>query len=352
MFLMPRLRFGLVLIVFFSALTSTAAGQPPAGPEGKTAEYWADQLNAAEICQQRQAAHERHDEQGEKEADAAEFRQQWHAAYVLGTLGPKAAPAVPALHAVLDVKSGKNEYARSMAAWALGRIGPAAEAEIPFLIETMQSTTLLAVRRSTAEALGNFGAAARPAVGELLKMLDNDDEVTRVNAAVALWKIDRHPKAVPALLEMLRRGDASQAYPAAVALGHIGQEAERIAPALIAALHAPSADVRRAAARSLGQLGKAAFPALNTAKALQDPDAEARRMVIEALSWMGPEAVPALMAALKDASPAVRRAAARALGNLGAAAQRARPALEAAASDPQEDVRAAAAKALRRMGGE
>ena len=102
----------------------------------------------------------------------------------------------------------------------------------------------------------------------------------------------------------------------------------------------------------MGQLGKAAFPALKKAKALQDPDAEARRMVIEALSWMGPEAVPALMAALKDASPAVRRAAARALGNLGAAAQRARPALETAASDPQEDVRTAAAKALRRMGGE
>ena len=174
----------------------------------------------------------------------------------LGTLGPKAAPAVPALHAVLDVKSGKNEYARSMAAWALGRIGPAAEPEIPFLIETMRTTKLLAVRRSTAEALGNFGPAAKPAVGELLKMLNNEDEITRVNAAVALWKIDRHPKAVPALLEMLRHGDPSQAYPAAVALGQMEQEAETVAPALIEALHAPVADVRRAAARSLGPVGQ------------------------------------------------------------------------------------------------
>jgi len=99
-------------------------------------------------------------------------------------------------------------------------------------------------------------------------------------------------------------------------------------------------------------LGKAAFPALKKANALQDPDAEVRRMVIEALSWMGPDAVPPLIAALKDASPAVRRAAARALGNLGADAQRARSALETAASDPQEDVRTAAAKALQRIRGE
>ena len=75
---------------------TTATAQPPAGPEDKTVAHWAAQLNSEE------------------------FRQQWHAAYVLGTLGPRAAAAVPALHAVLNVNSGKNEYARSMAAWALG----------------------------------------------------------------------------------------------------------------------------------------------------------------------------------------------------------------------------------------
>ena len=51
-------------------------------------------------------------------------------------------------------------------------------------------------------ALGNFGPAAKAAVSELVKMLGNEDEIVRVNAAVALWKIKGHPKAVPALLEM------------------------------------------------------------------------------------------------------------------------------------------------------
>ena len=323
-----KLLFTLILLLSLS----TATAQPPLGPEGKTVEQWADQLTSTE------------------------FRQQWHAAYVLGTLGPKAAMAVPALHAVLvEVNSRNeynNEYVRSVAVWALGRIGSAAESEIPFLVETMRSTKLLAMSRSTAEALGNFGPAAKPAVTELLKMLDKDDEITRVNAAVALWKIEGHPKALPALLEMLRHGNAFQAYRAAVALGQMEKESDVVAPALIEALHAPDADVRRAAARSLGQLGKAAFPSLKKANALQTPDAEARRMVIEALSWMGRDAAPALIAALQDTRPAVRRAAARALGNLGTDAQSARSALETAASDPQEDVRTAAAKALRRIRGE
>jgi hypothetical protein len=179
--------------------------------------------------------------------------------------------------------------------------------------------------------------------------LKNDDEITCVNAAVALWKIDRHPQAVPALVEMLRHGNSSQAYAAAAALGQMEKAADAVAPALIEALHAPVADVRRAAARSLGQLGKAAFPAFKNANALHDPDADARRMVIEAVSWMGPDAVAVLIAALKDTSPAVRRAAARALGNLGAEARSAILALETAASDPQEDVRAAAGKALQRI---
>jgi HEAT repeat protein len=325
----------LLLAMNLPLLAAAALAQSPAASEGKSVAEWIDQLKSDE------------------------FRQQWYAAYELGMLGPKAAPAVPALHAILDVNSRKNEYARSMAAWALGRIGPAAEAEIPLLVETMRSTKLLAVRRSAAEALGNLGPAAKPAVGALLTMLQNDDDISCVNAAVAIWKIDRNPKAVPALREMLRHGNTShgnksQAFAAAVALGQMGADAGEVAPALIEALHSTDADVRRAAARSLGQLGKAAFRSFKEANVLHDPDPEARREVVEALGWMGPVAVPALIAALKDkdSSPAVRRAAARALGRLGTAAQSALSALETAASDSQEDVRTAAAKALRQIRGE
>lgn len=154
-------------LVFVLPLAS-ANVQATDTPDGKTVAQWAEQLKSKE------------------------FTEQWYAAYELGTLGPRAAPAVPALHALLELKSN-NEYSRSMAAWAIGRIGPAAESEIAFLTETMRTTTAhIAVRRSSAEALGNFGAAAKPAVNDLLKMLQNDDDMTCLNAAVALLE-DRPP---------------------------------------------------------------------------------------------------------------------------------------------------------------
>jgi HEAT repeat protein len=296
-------------------------------PSAESAQHWIDQLSAAD------------------------FRDRWYAAYMLGTLGGHAVSAVPALHKVLERKS-EHEYVRGMAAWAIGRIGPAAESEIPLLGETMHSRGHLAVRRASVESLGNFGAAAKSVVPELVKLLADDDATTRVNTAVALWKIDRHPKAVPALVDMLESGTSPEPYLAAQALGRMQPEAATVAPALIAALHSSDGDVRRAAARSLGKLGKAAFPALGQGKALQDPNPEARRQVIEALGWMGAEAVNPLTAALKDKSPAVRRAAARTLGNLGTDARSALGALEAVVSDPDETVRDAGFKARRKISGE
>jgi HEAT repeat protein len=118
---------------------------------------------------------------------------------------------------------------------------------------------------------------------------------------------------------------------------------------LTVALHSPDGDVRRAASRSLGQLGKAALPVIDNAKALEDVDPEARRLTVESLRLIGAEVVAPLTAALSDNSAAVRRAAARALGSFGSGARTALSALEGAASDPAEDVRSAAAKALREI---
>jgi HEAT repeat protein len=314
----------LPIVAILVLAPAAAPAQSKTTWEGKTVEQWAAQLADKDI------------------------RARWYASYVLGQLGPKAAEAVAPLHKILETRS-ENEYVRGNAAWALGRICRSPETEIPLLTETLQSQGHISVRRNSAEALGNYGEAAKAAVPRLVKALDDADLVTQVNAAVALWKIERHPKAVPALVEILRRGKSPGPYQVAVALGRLGADPESVAPALVEALHHPDADVRRAAARSIGQIGRPAFAALKAQKALDDPSEEVRCLVVESLAWMGPEAVKPLIAALSDKGSSVRRAAARALGELGPDAIAAENALVETVNDPKAEVRDAAAKALRQI---
>ena len=91
-------------------------------------------------------------------------------------------------------------------------------------------------------------------------------------------------------------------------------------PDLIRKLSSKDNEVRRAAAKELGESGqeaKAAVKALT--KALKDRDLYVRRYSAEALGNIGPviarEATPALAAALNDDKPQVRLAAVRAQDN-------------------------------------
>ena len=88
---------------------------------------------------------------------------------------------------------------------------------------------------------------------------------------------------------------------------------------------------------------------------LARPDAKARAKAVRELGRVGnadPAALPAVAGALKDRDAAVRAAAVTALLNLGPAAAAALPALtELAAKDADPAVRALAAKAVARVGG-
>lgn len=88
-------------------------------------------------------------------------------------------------------------------------------------------------------------------------------------------------------------------------------------------------------------------------KQLKDDDPEVRRAAARALGEKGPgarAAVPALAAALKDKDLFVRRFSAQALGEIGPEAKSAIPALAGALNDGRKEVVAAAAGALGKMG--
>jgi HEAT repeat protein len=218
---------------------------------------------------------------------------------------------------------------------------------VPQLIEVLASQHL-SVRRKAPLALGRIGPQAKRAVPALVRLLEDDDSGVRVNAAAALWQIARDPRGIDALEEAIRQGTYTEPYKAAVALGRLGPDAETAVPVLIAALGHADEDVRRASARALGQIGPAAIPAVQ--QALAAPQEPVRRYAVQALGWIGPPALPALIEALDNNDAPVRASAARELGRLGPEASAARPALVEAVDDPDPKVRAAAARALGRIG--
>ena len=151
---------------------------------------------------------------------------------------------------------------------------------------------------------------------------------------------------IAALTAALRDSDAEVRRAAANSLGQL--EDKRAVPGLISALRDDDAQVRREAAWALGELGdKRALDGLATA--LKDPDAEVRHKAAWALGELNDEsAAPALAAALRDSDVDVRKTAAWALGELDL--QTAPPALIDALKDSNPDVRRTAAWALSEMG--
>jgi HEAT repeat protein len=125
---------------------------------------------------------------------------------------------------------------------------------------------------------------------------------------------------------------------------------------LIAKLKNPDSDVRRAAAKELGELGTDASPAVPAlTKALADKDRYVRRFAAEALGAIGADgaksAVPQLSLLVNDSSKEVQLAAIEALSKMGAVSTKA---LANAVKDTAKDamVRIKAAQGLAQIGAE
>jgi HEAT repeat protein len=96
-----------------------------------------------------------------------------------------------------------------------------------------------------AESLGKIGTAAKAASPRVAKLLRYDDCSVRLNAAIALWKIDRLNDAISTLIDLLKYSSSDSqvagnvgncdffvARDAAAALGEIGPAAKAALPAL------------------------------------------------------------------------------------------------------------------------
>ncbi|MEO8498519.1 MAG: HEAT repeat domain-containing protein, partial [Planctomycetota bacterium] len=146
------------------------------------------------------------------------------------------------------------------------------------------------LRGLAAQSLGEFGATAKAAVPALVQRLKDENGYIRVDAAVALWRIEQHPAAVPALIAELKHEDRSIRGQAVSNLGDIAaaENSSDVIPALLSTFeNDEDADVRRAAAYALaatGDLAESAVSALTSA--LYDENEEIRRAARDAIAMI------------------------------------------------------------------
>ncbi len=214
-------------------------------------------------------------------------------------------------------------------------------------------------RREAGHLLEKLGPAAKPALPELIKALDDSDKQVWANAFSAIAAIGPGAaEAIPQLVDAFdsrkgrdfrQRDKAQKLMRAAHALASIGDAAR---PALIGALKADDTGLRLGATKALGGMGARssdAIPAL--IENLGHADEELRGEVIETLALIGKDAVAPLAKSLTWPDARLRSGSARALAAIGVAAADAGPALLAQLQTEKETaVRAAILGALPRTG--
>jgi HEAT repeat protein len=176
-----------------------------------------------------------------------------HVLYVLGKIGPAAAPATPALTALI---ADKDEDVAHEAMMTLAKIGPGAKAAVPELIVVLGSGDK-SKAPVAAYVLGSIGPDAAAAVTTLRGLLANDDALTAEASAWALTQV--------------RPGSP--------------EIAAEVVPVLIKALSSAMPQVRKGAVKTLGELGAQARSARDPVEkaATSDDDAAVRAEAAKAL---------------------------------------------------------------------
>lgn len=317
-------------------------------------------------------------------------RVQVAIAALLARLGPPARVAYPALERVAQEPDDKVQRAVQEALQKIGRPTPA---DVLLFVDALKAANA-SFRADAVAALLDIHKQAKGSAPELKKAvpaladaLRDSDPRVRVRAAQALWAIDRRdesavpvlvvamselgdddnrvqamrivaeigPKAspaVPALHDVLKKGDTRLRAEAAMALAEMGPEAKAAFATLIGAARDTNPAVSDPSKKTLAKLArtcpwtKTDLPPVLEAFSEKDPEIQAAALVI--LRRLGPDGVAPFAAGLADKKPEVRLATIGTLAKIGGAPAAA--ALMPCLRDKTRAVRARAAEVMGDLG--
>jgi HEAT repeat protein len=177
--------------------------------------------------------------------------------YVLGQIGPGAAPAVDALAKLVD---DSDEQLATEAVLSIGKIGPRAKEAVPALLASLDKDECPHAH-AILYSLGRIGPNAKESKPLLEKALKSEDKSLVAVAAWALTKVLPGPAsnatAISAWELCLKDKLPETRKAAAEGLAELGPAAQAAVPALKKALGDESKPVREAAAKALKAIGEA-----------------------------------------------------------------------------------------------
>lgn len=264
------------------------------------------------------------------------------AAFALGEIGISAVDSITTISRILA--GDKDVTVRKECAVAIGKMGPKAVKGAATLLKVLRQESDADVRTAISDAIARVGALAKETAPALAEALGDNSPAVREIAAITLGKIGPSARAALGALEKATKdSNAKVAEAAAAAQLRVNGEIEDPDPVRDSAAKFELPEWNAFAVNDLLNLLKSATPSTRQ-KALYQIVKKRKEVDNPKLAQTVTLQLTAILR--DDAEPAVRAAAAFALGQMGQYA----PDLSRGLVDPEVTVRVETARALGALG--